>query len=40
MESARVMIKQLSERDPGLDAGDLVLIRNWYQEIEPTRPNP
>jgi serine/threonine-protein kinase len=29
-----MMIKQVPGRDPGLDAGDLVLIRNWFREIE------
>jgi serine/threonine-protein kinase len=31
-----MMIKQVPGRDPGLDVGDLVLIRNWFREIEPT----
>ena len=35
-----MMIRQMSERDPGLDAGGLVLIRNWFREIEQTRPTP
>jgi tRNA A-37 threonylcarbamoyl transferase component Bud32 len=30
-----MMIQQVPGRDPGLDAGDLVLIRNWFREIEP-----
>jgi hypothetical protein len=28
------LVKQLPARPPGLDAGDLVLIRNWFSEIE------
>jgi len=30
-----MMIKSDAGRDPGLDEGDLVLIRNWFREIEP-----
>jgi len=30
-----MMIKQVPGRDAGLDAGDLVLIRNWFREIDP-----
>ena len=26
--------ERVTERDPGLDAGDLVMIRNWFQELE------
>jgi len=28
-----MMIKSATGRDPGLDEGDLVLIRNWFREI-------
>jgi Tol biopolymer transport system component len=31
-----MMIRSVLERDPGLDAGELILIRNWFHEIERT----
>jgi serine/threonine protein kinase/Tol biopolymer transport system component len=31
-----MMIRSVRDRDPGLDAGELILIRNWFQEIERT----